>query len=223
MAATCVSPIKASVIRLIKLDTCGVPVTGASSSVSTFKGFTQVSATPDYEEGEEFILKNANGELCVNEKDPNSLKRVGLEVVVCTMDPDLQVIASGERLLTTGAPATGVGVAYGEGQLTARFSLELWQPIAGANACTPGGVQQYVYWLFGNVGNTMVGDFTFENGTFTYTFSAETKAWSTLWPLRIGSLTTGLGTNTLQSDEHFLWTITTVAPPTPVCGAVLIA
>jgi hypothetical protein len=223
MAATCVSPIKASVIRLIKLDSCGVPVTGASSAVSVFKGFTQVSATPDYEEGEEFILKNASGELCVNEKDPNSLKRVGLEVEVCTMDPDLQVIASGERLLTTGAPATGTGVAYGEGQLTSRFSLELWQPIAGAGACTPGGVPQYVYWLFGNVGNTMIGDFTFENGTFTFTFSAETKAWSTLWPLRIGALTTGLGTNTMLSDEHFLWNITTVAPPTAVCGAVLIA
>src|ERR1044072_5191593 len=162
MPATCVSPIKASVIRLIKLNSCGVPVTGASSSVSVFKGFTQVAATPEYEEGQEFLLKNAGGELCVNEKDPNELKRVGLEVEVCTLDPDLQVIATGERLLTTGAPATGTGVAYGEGQLTSRFSLELWQPIAGAGACSPGGVQQYVYWLFGNVGNTTIGDFTFE-------------------------------------------------------------
>ena len=223
MPATCVSPIKASVIRLIKLNSCGVPVTGASSSVSVFKGFTQVAATPEYEEGQEFLLKNAGGELCVNEKDPNELKRVGLEVEVCTLDPDLQVIATGERLLTTGAPATGTGVAYGEGQLTSRFSLELWQPIAGAGACSPGGVQQYVYWLFGNVGNTMIGDFTFENDVFTYSFSAETKAWYTGWASLIGSLQTGLGTNTLQSGEHFLWNITTTPPPTPVCGAVLIA
>lgn len=223
MAATCVSPIKASVIRLIKLDSCGVPVTGASSAVVVTKGFVSVGASPEYEEGEEFILKNADGSLCVNEKDPNELKRVGLDVEVCTMDPDFQVIASGERLLTTGTPATGTGVAYGEGPLTARFSIELWQPIAGAGACTPGGVQQYIYWLFGNVGNTMVGDFTFENGTFTYPFSAETKAWSTLWPLRIGALATGLGTNVLESLEHYLWNITTTPPPTPVCGAVLIA
>jgi hypothetical protein len=191
--------------------------------VSVFKGFTQVAATPEYEEGQEFLLKNAGGELCVNEKDPNELKRVGLEVEVCTLDPDLQVIATGERLLTTGAPATGTGVAYGEGQLTSRFSLELWQPIAGAGACSPGGVQQYVYWLFGNVGNTMIGDFTFENDVFTYSFSAETKAWYTGWASLIGSLQTGLGTNTLQSGEHFLWNITTTPPPTPVCGAVLIA
>lgn len=223
MPATCVSPIKASVIRLIKLNSCGVPVTGASSSVSVFKGFTQVAATPEYEEGQEFILKNADGSLCVNEKDPNELKRVGLDVEVCTLDPDLQVIATGERLLTNGAPATGTGVAYGEGQLLSRFSLELWQPIAGAGACSPGGVQQYVYWLFGNVGNTMVGDFTFENDVFTYSFSAETKAWFTGWPSLIGALATGLGTNTLQTGEHFLWNITTTPPPTPVCGAVLIA
>lgn len=223
MPATCVTPIKASVIRLIKLDACGVPVTGASSSVAVFEGFVQVSASPEYEEGTEFIQKTASGKLCVNAKDPNELKRVGLEVEVCTLDPDLQVIASGERLLTTGAPATGTGVAYGEGPLTARFSLELWQPVTGANACTPGGVQQYVYWLFANVGNTMIGDFTFQNDVFTYTFSAETQAWSTLWPLRIGALTTGLGTNTLESGEHYLFNITTTPPPTPVCGAVLVA
>ena len=53
MAATCATPIKASVIRLIKLDTCGVPVSGASSAVSVFRGFISVAATPDYEEGEE--------------------------------------------------------------------------------------------------------------------------------------------------------------------------
>lgn len=223
MAATCATPIKASVIRLIKLDTCGVPVSGAASAVSVFNGFISVAVTPDYEEGEEFIQKRADGTLCVSDKDPNELKRVGLEVEVCTLDPDLQVIASGERLLTTGAPATGTGVAYGEGPLTARFSLELWQPMSGAGACTPGGVPQYVYWLFGNVGNTMVGDFTFENGVFTYSFSSETKAWSTLWPTSIGSLTTGLGSNTLESSEHFLWNITTTPPPTAACGAVLLA
>jgi hypothetical protein len=223
MAATCVSPIKASVLRAIKLDSCGIPVTGASSAVSVLRGFISVGATPEYEEGQEFIQKNADGSLCVNEKDPNELKRVGLEIQVCTMDPDFQVIVSGERLLTTGAPATGTGVAYGEGQLTSRFSLELWQPIAGANACSPGGVRQYVYWLFGNVGNTMVSDFTFENDVFNFTVSAETKAWSTLWPLRIGSLATGLGGNSMEELEHFLWNITTTPPPTPSCGAVLIS
>lgn len=223
MAATCVTPIKASVIRLIKLDSCGVPVTGASSAVVTFNGFISVSVTPDYEEGTEFVQKRADGSLCVVDKDPNELKRVGLEVEVCTMDPDFQVIASGERLLTTSAPVSGTGVAYGEGPLTARFSLELWQPISGAGACTPDGTQQYVYWLFGNVGNTMVGDFTFENDVFTYSFSAETKSWSTLWPLRIGALSTGLGTNTLQTSEHFLWNITTTPPPVASCGAVLVA
>jgi hypothetical protein len=100
--------------------------------------------------------------------------------------------------------------------------MELWQPIAGANACSPGGEQQYIYWLFGNVGNTMIGDFTFENGTFTFTFSSETKAWYTLWPTLIGALTTGLGTNTLETGEHFLWNITTTPPPTASCGAVLL-
>lgn len=219
MAAICVAPIKARVMRLIKLDSCGVPVSGASSAVSVFSGFISVAASPQYVEGTEYIQKTANGDLCVNDKDPNELKRVNLTITFCTMDPDVEVITTGERLLTAGAPATGTGVAYGEGVLTGRYSLELWQPVSGTGACASGG-EQFMYWLFGNVGNTMVGDFTFEQGVFTYNITSETKAWYTLWPSSIGALTTGLGTNTLQVGEHYLHNVTQVAPPTSTCGAV---
>lgn len=220
MATKCVTPIKARAARLVKLNDCGVPVTGASSSVVVTKGFIQVNASPEYEEGDEFIQKLATGEPCVNEKDPNFLKRVGLEMQWCVMDPDAIVIQTGERLLTTNT-VTGTGVAYGEGLLTARYSLELWQPLAGTGACDPNGVPQYMYWAFPNVGNSMVGDFSFQNGLFNYTISSETKAASTLWG-------TGPGTGTkyidasIQSDEHWLHNITSNTPPTPSCGAVLL-
>ena len=220
MAAICVAPIKARVMRLIKLDECGVPVSGADSAVSVFGGFISVAVSPQYEEGTEYIQKTANGDLCVNAKDPNELKRVNLTITVCTIDPDMIVITTGERLLTDGVPATGTGVAYGEGTLTGRYSLELWQPISGAGACTPGGAQQFMYWLFGNVGNTMIGDWTFEQGVMTFNFTSETKSWYTAWPTSIGALTTGLGTNVLETGGHYLHNVTTVAPPLASCGAV---
>lgn len=221
MAARCVSPIKARVMRLVKLNECGVPVTGASSAVIVSKGFISVEVEPDYEEGEEFLQKNANGELCVNEKDPNELKRANLTVNMCEVDPDSLIVVTGERLLTTSPGATGTGVAFGEGQILTRFSLELWQPVAGSNACSASGVPLYVYWAFMNTGNARITDFTFENAPFEFGFQADTKGASTLWG-------TGPGTGTkwvnqaVEEKEHFLFNVTENAPPTPLCGAQLL-
>jgi len=221
MVATCIQAFKARKLRLIKLDACGVPVTGTESAVAVFDGFISVKPSPQYDEGAEFIQKTADGALCINEKDPNSLKRVDLEIQVCTLDPDVIVIASGERLLTTGS-ATGTGVAFGEGQLLGRYSLELWQPVTGDGACDPSGQQQYVWWAFPNIGNTMLSDFTFENAAFNFTWKSSTKGVSPLWISRLGSLATGLGSNTLQPGEHFAFNVTTTAPPASTCGAVLL-
>jgi len=212
----CASPIKARVLRITRLDVCGNPVTGTGGQVIS-SGFIQVQASPEYEEGEEFLQKNANGDPCVNEKDPNFLKRVGLQIDLCNIDPDGVVLMTGERLLTTGGPVTGTGVAFGEGTLTARFGLELWQPLAG-QVCSATGAQYWMYWVFPNVGNTMIGDFTFENGPFTLSISSDTKAAGTLWGDGPGT-TTWLNGNVMLPDEHFAFNITTVSPPVPVCGA----
>jgi hypothetical protein len=194
-----------------------VPVTGTGGQVVT-NGFISISPSPEYEEGEEFLQKNANGDPCVNEKDPNFLKRVGLEVEFCNIDPDAIVLMTGERLLVTGA-ATGTGVAFGEGLLLARFGLEVWQPLAGAGACSPTGQQFFMYWCFPNVGNAMISDFAFENAPFSFTIAADTKAASALWGNGPGAVD-WLNGNTIAADEHFAFNVTTVPPPTPTCGAI---
>lgn len=221
MVAQCVSPIQARVARLIKLDICGNPITGASSSVVVTDGFISINPSPQYQDGEEHTQRKANGALCVYQKDPSELTRVDITTNFCVLDPDALVVITGERLLTTGA-ATGTGVAYGEGQLTARHSLEVWQPITGSGACDPSGQQRYVYWAFMNAGNAKVQDFTFENGPFQFTTLVETQAVGPFWLQRSGAAT-WLGTNTIQTGEHFLHNITTAPPPTPTCGAVLLS
>jgi len=221
MAALCLAPIQARVARLIKLDTCGVPVTGASSAVVNTDGFVSINPSPQYLDGEEHQQRKANGALCVYQKDPSELTRVDLEINWCVLDPDAIVIVSGERLLTTGS-TTGTGVAFGEGQLTSRYSLEVWQPVAGTGACDPSGVQRYIYWAFPNVGNTKIGDFAFQNDVFQFQNTSETKAASPFWLSRVGAAT-WLGSNTVASDEHFLFNVTTATPPTATCGAVVLS
>lgn len=222
MVATCVTPIKARVMRLIKLDQCGVPVTGAESAMVVTNGFISIAVTPEYAEGEEFTQRNADGSLCVNQQDPAEFTRATLAVSLCGIDPDLMVIATGERLLTTGGPTgTGTGVAYGEGALNTRFSLEVWQPIAGAGACSATGAQQFVYWAFMNVGNTQLTEFTFENGVFNIGFQGSTFAafpgWEDIIPTPVNF------EGDIEAGDHFLHNITTNTPPTPACGAVPLA
>lgn len=221
MVAQCATPIQARVARMIKLDVCGNPVTGASSAVVVTDGFVSIEPSPQYLDGEEHQQRKANGELCVYQKDPSQLTRVDLTTNFCVLDPDAIVVISGERLLTTGE-ATGTGVAYGEGLLTARHSLEVWQPIAGAGACDASGNQRFVYWAFMNAGNTKIQDFSFENAPFQFTTLVETKAVGPLWLSRTGAAT-WLGANTVETGEHFLHNITTAPPPTPTCGAVLLS
>ena len=218
MVAICASPIKARVMRIIRLNECGVPVSGTGSLIVS-KGFVSIEAAPEYEDGEEFLIKNANGETCVNEKDANTLKRVGLTMNFCQVDPDMVAIVAGERVLTTGSPtATGTGVAFGEGLLTARFSLEVWQPLAGQGACGASGNPLFIYWAFPNVGNAKIGNFTFENAPLTFQMTADTKAAAAQWG--DGPTAPSYLPGALQTDEHFAFNISDVAPPTPTgCGA----
>lgn len=217
MVAVCVAPIKAQVIRITRLDACGKPITGASSAQVVLDGFTEVKNTPNYEEGQRFLLKKANGSPCVNEKDPSFLNWIEQEVTLCTMDPDAIVLVTGERLISSST--TGIGVALGEGLLSARFSVEVWQPISGNAACTPGGVQQYMYWAFPNEFDAKISDFTFANDTFTFGWKSMTDNANILWTLGATWLPGGFA---FVNDEHYAFNVTAVAPPAAVCGAVTI-
>jgi hypothetical protein len=207
-------------MRLVKLDVCGNPVTGASSAVVVTDGFVSITPSPQYEDGETQQVRKANGAFCVNQFDPPELSTVNLGINWCVMDPDAIVIITGERLLTTSG-VTGSGVAFGEGLITARFSLEVWQTVAGRAACDASGLQRYVYWAFMNVGNTKVNDFNFENAPLQFSTTSQTFGAGPLWGNGPGSVGPWFE-STAAVDEHFLYNITTVAPPVSSCGAVLL-
>jgi hypothetical protein len=221
MADRQISPIKARVIRAVKLDVCGNPVTGASSAMWVGKGFTQVQLSPDYEEGQEFLTKLADGSACVNQKDPSFLKRIGIEGHFCTISPDLIQMQTGYTEIFTGAgPVTGTGLMFDNRNLDARYSLELWQPVAGAGGCDPSGNQYYVYWAFPNVTNGKLNDWTFENDVFDWVISNETDGAGYLWGDGPGASTWLPAGVTVPQGTHGLFNITTTAPPAVTAGAV---
>lgn len=214
----CGTPIKGTHLRVVSVDACGVPVTGASALTIVTKGFVQVQMEPQYEDGEEFFEKNADGDACVNQKDKPILKRMQLTVDFCEVDPALTAHVLDARLLTDGAAATGTGFAVQEGAPETRFSMEVWQRVAGSGACDASGAQRYIYHAWPNVGNAQVGSYTVENGRSTLQFISETESASPLWGDGPGA-TSWLPTGEVADDlDHWLWNITTTPLPTEACG-----
>jgi hypothetical protein len=220
VAGICAAPIKGTHIRVVKVDNCGVPVTGTSSLVVTSTGFIQVVMDPQYEDGQEFFERNADGAACVNQKDAPTLKRMQLTIDLCAVDPVMAAYVLSARLLDTASPATtGTGFALSEGTPTNHFSLEVWQRVAGSGACDASGAQRFIYHAWPHVSNAQVGSYTVENGRSTLQFISETFAPSTAWGNGPGSGASWLPTGVVVgATEHWLWNITTVPLPTDVCG-----
>jgi hypothetical protein len=210
---------------MVKVDVCGIPVTGASSLVVATKSFVQVQMAPQYEEGVEFFERTADGTVCVNQKDGPTLKRMELTVDFCSVDPDGIAYMLSARELATTAPVSGYGFALSEGTPSNRFSLEVWQEVAGSGACDASGAQRYVYNAWPNVGNAQLGNYTIENGRSTLQIKCDTAAASASWgdgPGATSWLPTG-ASNNVVGTEHWLWNITTTAPPTAQCGSIALA
>lgn len=226
MVAFCGAAAQGSVLRLVKLDSCGNPVTGASSSVVVTDGYTSINTEPQYEDGDVMRTKKANGRLCLNRVGPNAYGNSRITGIMCVVDPDAMVLVSGQRLLTSGG-VTGSGAALGYNNLEAHFSMETWQPLSGEGACDPvTGLQKYLYWAWPHVWNAKINSWTIENGPLEMSFDAETTFPSALWARGPGSGPYWIDDpiDTTEYVDDILWNITTTAPPTApdACGAFLL-
>lgn len=223
MATKCFGFLKARVMRVTRLDADGVPVVGLKSTVVS-GGFVRVGMNMEYEDGQEFLVRNAWGEFCINEQDDPRLKRVTPTLDFCNVDPDLVEIVTGARLIMDGTDA--VGFALSEAAPTGRFALEAWSKVAGSGS-------EYVYWNLPNLGQGRVaGEIALAYETGTFSMSAVSQgAPDAVWAAGATPATTGTpydqsylpANETIEEGEHIAVNVTDVAPPTPACGAVELA
>ena len=212
--STCAAPIKGTHIRIIALDSCGVPVTGASGMVSVSKAFIQVEMEPQYEDGTEFFQRTAGGDICVNQIDDPALKRMQLTVDLCEVNAVAAAYVTSARLLSDSV--TGTGFAVAEGSPTNRFSLEVWQQVAGSSACDASGAQRYIYNAWPNVGATQIGKYTVELDRSTLQFISQTRGAAANWDTLVGASWLPDGA-IVDTDEHWVWNVTTTPPPVAAC------
>lgn len=211
-------------MRATRLDACCQPVTGACAFVVS-ESFVTLNLTAEIEEPDEFIVKLANGKLCISETGCASLKRYSVELNVCNADPDLFEIISGvSTVLDFNGDVVGFEVDRDLGEC-GKFALEFWTKVIGDDCVDPvTGAQRYLYWLLPCISNGRIGDITIENGPLTWTLTADaipSSVWGT-GPFDVvpqdaantpGPLLAPIGENTALHVSY-----STIAPPVEMCG-----
>lgn len=221
MATKCFNVVRGKRLRATRLDACGNPPdAGTASSIVVTKGFVSVGLTAVTEDGEEITQKNANGELCINDRSRDEFKRWDLEIELCEVDPGLVELVT-QAVLELDANDDTVGIRTPEGAASESVALELWSGIPGEDCGS--GPEEFGYLLLPFTIPGTLGDITVENGATTFSLRGHTRAGSG-WgsgPYDVVIDANGdpapLGTPIAQ-DEHMLLRTTGVAPPAAQCG-----
>lgn len=212
-ALVCSSPVQGQILRAIKLNSCGVPVTGAGSSQIVMDAWTQVQASPQYDTGDRKITRKANGALCTNFKIPDQFTNDELTIDLCAWNPGLLVQTIGARLLTGSSSPTGTGFAHGTWANSTQYhwSLEVWGIGDGAQ-CNAAGQTVYNYWFWPHLTDGKKGDYTIGADPTMLQIIANTVDGSPLWTAG----QTWLNAAIVQGDQQGM-IVTTAAPPTANC------
>jgi len=231
MATVCFTPFKVPRVRVTRLNSCGQVVTGSCSQVVS-DGIISVEITKNYEDREEFFVKNGDGQFCVRETNPPILKWIDLTLTFCNVDPDIVNIVAAEPLYSSNdAAATKIGWSTDEGSsANVNFALEGWTRLSGSGVLCTGG-QEYGYFLWPWVVEGTIGDMTLENGVANFTVTARTHS-NSLWgvgPYNVDySDATPGGTTPIPmltpilSTQHSRMFITRLAPPAAACGCAAV-
>jgi hypothetical protein len=226
MADKCWSSVRSCAARVTKVDGCGVPVAAATADAfAVTKGYISINYAMNISEGEEIEVKNACGELCISDKADDSLKWIDVEAAFCQVDPGFISIMSGYTVVED-ADANAVGFRVKRNPSTTGYALETWTTIPSA-LCEPGATAQYGYFLLPWVRGGQIQDLVLENGAATFTFKGRSlygSGWGVgPWDVvdsGVGvPVTPGPLLDPIAEDEAFHIQLTTIAPPTPVCGA----
>lgn len=216
MATQTFAPILGRRMRVTQLDECGAIIPTSKKIVTD--GFITVSLSPQVEEGNEIIIRNAGGRICINEKSADSFKRFDLEIEFCDVNPSLLSMTTNAEEYENAA-ADVVGITVPEGEMTGKFALEIWTGLAG-QACGDSGETASGYLLLPLVQSGTLGDLEI-TGEDKITFSLAnsfTRGGNT-WGdgpydvMRDDADTPGPLTTPLDAYDHLLLLLTDVAPP----------
>lgn len=155
-------------IALLVADS-GAPATGSTNGYCS-SSVVSIVATPQVEAGDEFTLKNGDGDICQYYATPDRIKRVDPVLSVCQIDPTAEVLLVGGDLWNMGSSMSGMQIAQFEDD-PIPVSLEWWtRAWDGSSQATLASAP--VYW------HHVIPMTYFVNGAITSEHGLETRVYN---------------------------------------------
>lgn len=167
MQTDCPASIQACRLRVARLDpTTRAPVSGATAGYVT-DAFTEVRFAPEIETGTVIEVKSACGALHNPYRDPDTVKRLTITVILENPDPELHELFTGAGLITSGGNSIGM-TGSRIGSAPNHVSLECWSKavIGGTQAAT----LPWLHWAFPDV-QLQMGEKLMDNAQQLSTFT----------------------------------------------------
>ncbi|QPO17099.1 major tail protein [Gordonia phage Lilbeanie] len=220
--------VRAKIMRITRLDDCGVPASTGTKNQIVTPGLVKVDISAEYEDGTENAPKNGNDDFCWVERNEDKFKYFNLGIQFCDVDPEAYEIVT-KNPIWTDAAGDATGIKMGRyARVEGNFALEVWSDIPGS-ACGPNG-KQWGYWLWPFIGPARLDELTLNNEAAEFNLSNAITKDGSGWEdgpynveLNDAEPPVAAKLNTaLTAEDHFVFFRTNVAPPTKTNGAVAI-
>lgn len=223
MAVECFAMTRGHTVRVTELDECGNIPDDAVYAVS--KGFVTVNIGQEIEAGDELFVRTASGDICVNEKDPDILKRLTLEIDWCQVDPALIGLLT-DYPAEVDAGSDTVGFRIPSGPLNKAFAFELWTKLAGSDACADGGAcYGYILLPYVKGASLSLSEIGSDSVTFTTSggYTVDNPGWGTGPYLVVGEVGAETVLETaVAAGQLAIVRTTCVPPPEASCGTAAV-
>lgn len=228
MTTKCYSQVRGSVIRVTKLDSCGIPDPGQSAVVVS-KRVSTVTINEVTDDGTNVRERNFADELVIVDDAFTTIIGYTADTAYCGVDPALISLMTAQPVVADAAGnIVGFDANTGINLDTFAYALEVWSRIANS-ACDPSGHRLWGYTVFPFLKGGRLGGFSFQNGAVQFSSQgAQTRdgnAWGT-GPYDVTRNAAGTPAplaTALLPNTHFRNILVNLDPPVAACGAFALA
>lgn len=223
----CYAQVRGSVIRVTRLDACGVPDPG-DSAVVVSKRVSTITVDEVSDSGTNIRERNFGDELCIVDDAPEQTLGYSVDAALCGVDPALITMMTGQEVVKNAAgDIVGFDADTGIDLDGFGFAVEVWSRIAGAACQAEGGFRNWGYTVFPFIKGGRLGGFSFENGAVQFSIQGAQTKDGNQWGAGPFDVDRGVGPGFLPSPlftplrptTHFRNILVTLDPPAAACGA----
>lgn len=227
MPSQCLPLLRFDAVRVTRLNNCG-QVVDSTCSYATSQSVVSLAMTNTNVDRQDYLQLNGRGRICSDDTIEAQLRWIDIELVFCSVDPELFNIVTASPLVLNDEAPTPRSIGWDtttDASLNSFFALEGWTD-TGGDSCSD-GTADYMYTVLPFLIGSQVSDVTYENANINFTLTGRTKVpslWGTgPYNVRLGEVAPTLGMplpllTTIGSNVHRRMFFTELPPPPTVCG-----